>query len=127
MRKEFSMMTKDIICITCPQGCIIKVSGDPAKGEIASCEGFKCPRGKKYAENEFVHPVRILTSSVKTEGASVPLVAVRTSAPIPKELQMAAMEEVKKLTVSGKLIPGDVIVENFMGLGVNLVASGSIE
>ena len=121
------MITKDIICITCPQGCIIKVSGDPTKGEIASCEGFKCPRGKKYAENEFVHPVRILTSSVKTEGASVPLVAVRTSAPIPKELQMAAMEEVKKLTVTAPLTPGDVIVENFMGTGTNLVASGSIE
>ena len=126
------MITKDIICITCPQGCIIKVSGDPAKGEIASCEiasceGFKCPRGKKYAENEFVHPVRILTSSVKVDGAAVPLVAVRTSAPIPKEMLLPAMEEVKKLTVTGKLTPGDVIVENFMGTGTDLVASGSIE
>jgi CxxC motif-containing protein len=120
-------MTKDIICITCPQGCIIQVSGDPEKGTIDSCEGFKCKRGKVYAENEFIRPLRILTSSVKTEGANVPLVAVRTSAPIPKEMQMEAMEEVKKLTVSGKLIPGDVIVENFMNLGVNLVASGSIE
>lgn len=121
------MVTKDIICITCPQGCIITVSGDPAKGEIASCEGFKCKRGKVYAENEFVHPVRILTSSVKTEGANVPLVAVRTSAPIPKEIQMEAMEEIKKLTVSGKLVPGDVIVKNFMGTGADLVASGSLE
>ena len=121
------MVTKDIICITCPQGCIITVSGDPTKGEIASCEGFKCKRGKVYAENEFVHPVRILTSSVKTEGANVPLVAVRTSAPIPKEMQMDAMEEIKKLTVSGKLVPGDVIVKNFMGTGADLVASGSLE
>lgn len=121
------MITKDIICITCPQGCIIKVSGDPVKGEIASCEGFKCPRGKKYAENEFVHPVRILTSSVKVDGAAVPLVAVRTSAPIPKEMLLPAMEEVKKITVTAPLTPGDVIVENFMGTGTNLVASGCIE
>ena len=120
------MITKDIICITCPQGCIIKVSGDPQKGEIASCEGFKCKRGKVYAENEFIHPLRILTTSVKTEGCATPLVAVRTSAPIPKEMQMAAMEEVKKLTVKAPLVPGDVIVENFMGLNVNLVASGSL-
>ena len=121
------MVTKDIICITCPQGCIIKVCGDPEKGEIVSCEGFKCKRGKAYAENKFVHPLRILTSSVKTAGASVPLVAVRTAAPIPKELQMQGMEEIKKLTVSGKLVPGDVIVENFLGTGVALVASGSLE
>ena len=120
------MITKDIICITCPQGCIVKVTGDVEKGEITSCEGFKCKRGKVYAENEFIHPLRILTTSVKTEGASTPLVAVRTSAPIPKEMQMAAMEEVKKLTVKAPLVPGDVIVENFMGLNVNLVASGSL-
>jgi CxxC motif-containing protein len=37
------------------------------------------------------------------------------------------MEEVKKLTVTAPLTPGDVIVENFMNLGVNLVASRSIE
>ena len=121
------MVTKDLICITCPQGCIIKVSGDPAKGEITGCEGFKCKRGKIYAENEFIKPLRILTSSVKTSGAAVPLVAVRTSAPIPKEMQMEAMEEVKKITVSGKLVPGDVIVKNFMGTGADLVASGSLE
>ena len=121
------MITKDIICITCPQGCIIKVSGDPAKGEIASCEGFKCKRGKVYAENEFIRPLRILTSSVKVSGAAVPLVAVRTSAPIPKEMQMEAMEEVKKITVSGKMVPGDVIVKNFMNTGVDLVASGSLD
>ena len=122
-----SKMTKDIICITCPQGCVIKVTGDPQKGEIESCEGFKCKRGKVYAENEFIHPVRILTSSVKTVGASVPLVAVRTSAPIPKELQMQGMEELKKITVSGKHVPGDVIVEDFLGTGVSLVFSGALE
>ncbi len=120
------MVTKDIICITCPQGCIVKVTGDAAKGEITSCEGFKCKRGKVYAENEFIHPLRILTTSIKTEGASVPLVAVRTSAPIPKEMQMVAMEEVKKLTVKAPMKPGDVIVKDFMGTGADLVASGSL-
>lgn len=74
-----------------------------------------------------MRPLRILTSSVKTAGAAVPLVAVRTAAPIPKEMQMQGMEEIKKLTVSGKIVPGDVIVENFLGTGVALVASGSLE
>ena len=40
---------------------------------------------------------------------------------------LPAMEEVKKITVTAPLTPGDVIVENFMGTGTNLVASGSIE
>ncbi len=121
-----SKVTKDIICITCPQGCIVKVCGDPETATIDSVEGYKCKRGLTYAQNEFVHPVRILTSSVKTVGVSVPLVAVRTNAPIPKELQMKGMEEIKKLTV-GKIKTGDVIVEDFLGTGVSLVASGTVE
>ena len=40
---------------------------------------------------------------------------------------MDAMEEVKKLTVSGKLVPGDVIVKDFMGTGADLVASAAID
>ena len=119
------MITKDIICITCPQGCIIKVSGDPAKGEIASCEGFKCPRGKKYAENEFIRPLRILTSSVKVEGASVPLVAVRTSAPIPKDQVTVWAEKLRTIPApAGPIRPGQILLRDPFGLGVDILAAG---
>ena len=53
--------------------------------------------------------------------------AVRTNAPIPKELLFAGMEEIKKITVKAPVAVGDVLVENFLGTGVNLVAAGSIE
>lgn len=118
---------KKIICIICPQGCNITVRGDLDKGEIESIEGFTCKRGKNYAENEFIHPLRILTSSVKVEGASAPLVPVRTRTAIPKELLFKGMEEIRKITLNGKVECGDVIVENFLGTGVDLVASGSVE
>ena len=90
---------KQIVCITCPQGCLITVCGDDMTGEIESVEGHSCPRGKAYAENEFSRPLRILTSSVKTEGSDVPLVPVRTRTAIPKELLFRGMEEIRKLTV----------------------------
>ena len=112
------MVTKDIICITCPQGCIIKVCGDPEKGEIVSCEGFKCKRGKAYAENEFVHPLRILTSSVKTAGAAVPLVAVRTAAPIPKENIFDVMAKIRATTVEAPIKSGTVILSDVFGTEV---------
>ena len=118
---------KKIICIICPQGCNITVKGDAEKGEIESIEGFTCKRGKAYAENEFIHPLRILTSSVKTEGSNAPLVPVRTRTAIPKELLFAGMEEIRKITVKGKVSCGDVIVENFLGTGVDLIASGDVE
>lgn len=120
-------MEKKIICITCPRGCVVTVKGDPAQNKIDSVEGNECRRGLTYAQNEFIHPVRILTSSVKTEGCAAPLMAVRTSAPIPKELLFDGMEEIKKITVKGPVATGDVIVANFLGTGADLVAAGSIE
>lgn len=118
---------KKIICITCPQGCTITVKGDAEKGTIESVEGFTCKRGKTYAENEFIHPLRILTSSVKVTDADTPLVPVRTRTAIPKELLFRGMEEIRKLTVKGTVNCGDVIVSDFLGTGVDLIASGSAQ
>lgn len=118
---------KKIICIICPQGCTITVKGDAEKGTIESIEGFTCNRGKTYAENEFIHPLRILTSSVKVENASAPLVPVRTRTAIPKELLFKGMDEIRGITLKGAVNCGDVIVPNFLGTGVDLIATGSVE
>ena len=51
-----------ITCIICPVGCDITVRG---KGDqIQSVEGCSCKRGDTYARSEFVHPSRILTTTV---------------------------------------------------------------
>ena len=73
----------------------------------------------------FCRPLRILTSSVKTEGSDVPLVPVRTRTAIPKELIFTGMEAIRRLTVKGDVECGDVIVPDFLGTGVDLIASGS--
>ena len=116
---------KKVICIICPQGCNITVKGDAEKGTIESVEGFTCKRGKAYAENEFIHPLRILTSSVKVTGADTPLVPVRTRTAIPKELLFKGMEEIRKIEIKAPVRCGDVIVANFLGTGVDLIASGN--
>lgn len=118
---------KTIVCITCPQGCRITVRGDEKSGAINSIEGFTCSRGKAYAESEFTCPKRILTSSVRVEGASAPLVPVRTRTAIPKDLLFRGMEEIRKLTLRGEVRCGDVIVSDFLGTGVDLVASGGTD
>ena len=92
-----SSIKKSIICVICPQGCEITVNGDSSTGKIENIEGNNCKRGITYAESEFLHPVRILTSSVRTSGAAAPLLAVRTAKPIQKELIMSSMDEIKSL------------------------------
>ncbi|MDR2110105.1 MAG: DUF1667 domain-containing protein [Spirochaetaceae bacterium] len=116
------MAKKNITCITCPLGCEITVEGE---GEnIRSMTGQGCKRGEEYARNEFIHPLRILTSTVRVTGSKVPLAAVRTNKPMPKELLFQAMDEIRKVEARVPVKRGDVIIANILGTGVDIIASG---
>ena len=118
-------MTKSIItCIICPIGCNIVVCGE--NNTIASIDGSQCKRGYEYAENEFINPVRILTTTVRVENAESPLIAVRSDKPIPKDLLMKCMDEIKNTAVTAPVHRYDVIIPNILGTGANIVATGEI-
>ena len=112
-----------ITCITCPVGCDITVRG--GDNRITAMEGNQCKRGEEYARAEFFHPARILTTSVKVEGASAPLVPVRSDKPIPKKLLFACMEEIKAVTVTAPVSRYDVIIADILGTGANICATGT--
>ena len=117
-------MKKEIICTVCPMGCRIQVEGEGEK--IASIEGYSCKRGLIYGETEFTHPVRILTSTVKTDSEKTPLVPVRSNRPIPKEKMFECMDEIRKVCVSAPVKCYDVIIPNVCGTGVDIVATGEL-
>jgi CxxC motif-containing protein len=117
-------MKKEIICTICPIGCNISVDGE---GEaITSVKGYSCKRGVEYARNEFSHPVRILTTTVKVAGSDQ-LLPVRSNKPIPKEMIMDCMEVIKKITASSKVKRYDVIIPDICGSSADIVATGSLE
>ncbi|MCQ2449441.1 MAG: DUF1667 domain-containing protein [Clostridia bacterium] len=118
-------MKKEIICTVCPTGCTITVEGEGSN--ISSIEGFTCPRGKQYAENEFIAPVRILTSTAKISGTKCPLIAVRSKTPVPKDKLFDCMEEIRKLNLTAPVKTGDVLIANVCGTGVDIVASGNAD
>lgn len=116
-------MEKQITCIICPVGCEITVCGE---GEhIDSIEGFSCKRGETYARTEFIHPVRILTSTVKMEGTREPLLPVRSSMPIAKELQLACIHELRKLTVHPPVARHQVLIANILNTGADIIATAT--
>lgn len=119
-------MEKKITCITCPIGCDIVVRGEG--DNITHMEGNQCKRGEEYAKNEFIHPVRILTTTVKVANAKAdnPLIAVRSDKPVPKELLLACMEEIKAVSVQAPVSRYDVIIPNILGTGVNICATGAL-
>jgi len=96
-------------------------------GEVVKVTGNQCPKGDKYGTAEVTNPTRTLTAGVLAEGLELKMVPVRTDKPIPKARIMAAMTAVKKIRLTKPVKCGDAVVENFLGLGVNLVATRSVE
>lgn len=91
------------------------------KGEVIEVTGNSCKRGVSYAESECTHPTRTLTSTALCEGGG--LVSVKTSCPIPKEMLFAVMEEINSVLAPRDVKIGDVIIENVLGLGADVVAT----
>ena len=117
-------MIKRLTCIECPKGCLLSIEIENCR--VVKVSGNECPKGEKYAVQEIENPMRILTSAVLAEGLTLKMVPVRTDKPIPKSRIMEAMDEVKKLRLKDPVKSGSVIVENFLGLGVNLLSTRTV-
>lgn len=115
-------MEKEIICICCPKGCYLKVNIDEN-----TVTGNSCERGAEYGINEVTNPVRIITSTVKVENGESPVVPVKTKKPIPKALNFKCMEEIDKCMVKAPVKIGDIIIENILETGVDIVATKNVK
>ena len=118
-------MKKEIICTICPRGCHIQVEGEGEK--IISVDGYSCKRGITYAEAEFAHPVRILTTTVRMDGIQNDLLPVRSNKPLPKEKLFDCMEVICATTVKLPVACYDVIIPNICGTGVDIVATKTVK
>ena len=114
---------RELTCIVCPKGCPMKVTLEGK--EILNIEGFTCPRGKQYAVDECTHPMRTLTTTARTSNGGV--VAVKTDKPIPKELLFSCMREINKTVATLPVRIGDVLIENVLGTGANVVITANMD
>lgn len=114
---------KELICIVCPRGCHLKVD---VENDYA-VTGNACLRGEQYGKKELQNPTRTLTSTVVIKGASLPRLPVKTDREIPKDLLTAAMKLLGSIVVQAPVQMGDVLYENLLDTGANLVATRSLE
>lgn len=117
-------MIKKITCIECPKGCMLSVDMENCK--VVKVKGNECPKGEAYAISEVEDPVRVLTSAVLARGLAMKMVPVRTDKPVPKTKMLEAIGEIKKIKIDKPLRAGDIIVKNFMKLGVDLIATREV-
>ena len=113
----------DMICIVCPMGCKLSVE---MKDENILVQGNNCKRGEEFAKSEIINPVRTLTTTVKTIFKEMPLLPVRTDGEIPKGKVFDAMKVLNKVVIDYEVNCGDVILENIIGSGCNVIATNSI-
>lgn len=118
---------KNFTCVVCPIGCALHAEYD--EGNPSSCRvtGNSCPRGEKYAKNEIVSPERTLTGTVKIRSEWLPMLPVKTSAPIPKDLMFEAMRILRGLSLDAPVKQGDVVYRDFLKPGIDLVACRTVD
>jgi len=120
-------MDKTYICTACPKGCPIRVIATEENDQGFILEGHSCQKGKDFVLAEMINPVRILTTTVQLNHHNPSRLPVRSDIGIPKKMLMACMSELKQITVDPPVSMGETVVENILGLGINIIASRSVE
>lgn len=113
----------ELTCINCPVGCRLQVKIE--NGTVIEVTGNQCKRGEKYARQECVAPLRMVTAVISVAGSAVPL-SVKTANPIPKEKMFACMKALSELRLVAPVKAGSVVLENVCGTGVNVLATKSV-
>lgn len=116
-------MKKEMTCVACPLGCTITVEFEGS--EVLSVTGNTCKRGDAYARTEIVNPTRSLTSSVKVNGGTHPVVPVKSSKAVPKSMLFDCMKEINKTSVTAPVKLGQVIIKDILGTGADIVATNN--
>jgi len=112
----------EITCISCPMGCDVELDIDD-NDQITCMTGNNCKAGEKYVKNEYYNPTRVLPTTARVKNGVLPLVPVKSQDPIPKGLLKKAMVEIAKVELEAPVKLGDVVVENILDTGVNIVAT----
>ncbi len=120
--------THNLVCVACPKGCHITAVTN-ADGDVESVEGYTCKRGLAWARAEAARPMRVLTVCANVPGALQPL-SMRTTGTIPRAMLRDAAAAIYAWVDEGHVEApvrvGDVIIEDLLGTGVNVIATKSI-
>ena len=115
------MNSRTFVCIVCPNGCTIEAKYEDDK--IYSITGNKCKKGVDYVRQELIDPRRTISSSVRIEGAVLPLCSVRLTNAIPKKELFRVMEEINKITLAAPVEIGQVVIKNVRGLESDVIVT----
>jgi CxxC motif-containing protein len=127
---------RSLTCIVCPIGCALSIEeGEKGADGLSALTitGNRCPRGAAYAKEEIRAPKRVVTATcaIVEETGSITAhrgmyaprrVPVKTVAPCPKEKINALLADIYKTKVKLPVKAGDMVIADWQGSGINVVA-----
>ena len=116
----------ETVCILCPNGCVLNVQMDSDSQSLV-VKGHACPKGIPYGIGEYHRPLRMLTTTLKTNSKDQPRVPVKTSEPIPKTLLFKAMDVMNQVEVALPISMGDIVIKDLLGLEIDVVATMDVD
>ena len=118
------MKKVNLICIGCPLGCPLEVEMEG--NEVLTVTGQTCKNGEKYARKELTNPTRIVTSTVRVTGGTLPMASVKTASDIPKDRIFDCVRELQAIDIPAPVAIGDIIIPDVCGTGVSIVATKNV-
>lgn len=117
-------MNREFICTGCPNGC--KMTVETEGRTFLNVSGNLCSKGEEFAKNEVEQPKRMLTTTVRIEDGTQPLLPVRTYSPIPKELQLECMAAINSVTIKAPVRMGETVIADLLHTGIDLIATKTV-
>ena len=115
-------MKKELICISCPQGCHLtaEYESDPAAAVVS---GNRCTRGASYAVSELTDPRRVVTAVVPTDDPMHCVLPVRSASPFPKDKISDLLNKLYSMKVATPIVCGEIVLRNAIDTGIDIIAT----
>ena len=117
-------MTERLTCILCPLGCELEAE---RAGDGLEVRGNQCEKGIGFAEEEILHPMRNLATSVPLRGTASRMVSVRLSGPVPRDKIFPVLAEIAGLRPEPPIRRGLVLIQNVLGTGADVIATRTVK
>ncbi len=114
----------ELICVSCPKGCMLEVTHDGVK--VLKVLNASCKRGDDYAREELSDPRRMVATTVRIEGGIHPLLPVATRTPFPKPRIRDLLAQLRSVRLTAPVKMGEVVLQDALGTGVDVIASRDI-
>ncbi|AQM60364.1 DUF1667 domain-containing protein [Clostridium baratii] len=118
------MESINLVCLACDRSCNLNISLD--KNNITSVAGNACRKGISYAKKEYIVPSMTVTTVITVLNGSSKIVPVKSEIVVPKSLIFKILSELRDLKVSAPIKSGDIVKENILNTGVNIIATNNV-